>query len=203
MSFMPASVRYDTTIGDRAKLLYIEVTANVDNMGICRQDKIYFADMFDLTERGVSLVFADLIKAGHLAVHEEEGEKFVRLTGGYQPTEITVKRKPELRKVTKEETYPIIDKWNEQHGTKYKSTGVIVQHIKARLLTFTQEEILKAFDNRFAHVSTDSWWNKEENHRHKINIDPMIRNDKRIQEWLNRGGGDVKKAPAFKPIQFN
>ena len=65
---IPASVRYDRDLPPNAKLLYGEVTALSDKLGYCYAKNSYFSELFSLSERSVTRLFAVLAERGYLRV---------------------------------------------------------------------------------------------------------------------------------------
>lgn len=65
---IPASVRYDQDLPPNAKLLYGEVTALSDKRGYCYAQNGYFSELFSLSERSITRLFAVLVERGYLRV---------------------------------------------------------------------------------------------------------------------------------------
>ena len=65
---IPASVRYDKDLPPNAKLLYGEVTALSDKRGYCYAQNSYFSELFSLSERSITRLFAVLVDRGYLRV---------------------------------------------------------------------------------------------------------------------------------------
>lgn len=63
---IPAEVRYDEKLKDKAKLLYGEITALSDKNGYCYASNKYFADLYKITTTSVSLLIKNLIDNGYL-----------------------------------------------------------------------------------------------------------------------------------------
>ena len=65
-AIIPAEVRYDSDLKDKAKLLYGEIVALSNKDGVCYASNKYFADLYDITITTVSLLIKDLIEKGYL-----------------------------------------------------------------------------------------------------------------------------------------
>ena len=67
-SIIPADVRYDKDLMDKAKLLYSEITALSNSMGYCYASNQYFADLYSITIRQVQTLLKDLSNKGYIKV---------------------------------------------------------------------------------------------------------------------------------------
>lgn len=73
-SIMPANVRYDNEIPDKAKMFFLEITAHMHGGGWCEYGIEYFTDILDVTEEEVRDWFAQMEKRGYV----ETGEMGIR-----------------------------------------------------------------------------------------------------------------------------
>lgn len=65
-SIIPADVRYDINLKDKAKLLYSEITALSDKYGYCYASNKYFAELYNVSITTISLLIKDLIDNGYI-----------------------------------------------------------------------------------------------------------------------------------------
>ena len=65
-AIIPASVRYDKKIIPAAKLLYGEITALSNKKGYCFASNEYFANLYGVSKKTISLWVKSLIDNGHL-----------------------------------------------------------------------------------------------------------------------------------------
>ncbi len=65
-SILPADVRYDSTLKDKAKILYSEITALSTKDGYCYASNKYFADLYNVTPTTISLLIKDLVDRGYI-----------------------------------------------------------------------------------------------------------------------------------------
>lgn len=65
-SILPADVRYDNTLKDKAKLLYSEITALSTKDGYCYASNKYFAELYNVTPTTISLLIKDLADKGYI-----------------------------------------------------------------------------------------------------------------------------------------
>ncbi len=61
---LPATVRYNKTIGSTAKLLFAEITALSNKEGYCWASNSYFSNLYNITETQVSRLITDLKNNG-------------------------------------------------------------------------------------------------------------------------------------------
>ena len=65
-AIIPARVRYDKTLKDKAKLLYGEIIALSNAYGYCFSSNKYFADLYDVSISTISSLIKDLVDRGYL-----------------------------------------------------------------------------------------------------------------------------------------
>ena len=76
-SIIPATVRYDNKIRDKAKLLYSEITALSNKDGYCYATNKYFADLYNVSTTTISTLIKELIDNGYIEsnIIYKEGSK--------------------------------------------------------------------------------------------------------------------------------
>ena len=67
-AIIPATVRYDMTIPDGAKLLYAEITSLAKRKGYCWTHNDYFAELYKTSERTISRWISALQEKNHIVV---------------------------------------------------------------------------------------------------------------------------------------
>lgn len=65
-AIIPAEVRYDTKLKDKAKLLYGEITALSDLYGYCFASNKYFAELYNVDPTYISKLIKELIDRGYI-----------------------------------------------------------------------------------------------------------------------------------------
>lgn len=65
-AIIPANVRYDTKISDKAKLLYGEITALANKEGYCWASNAYFAELFEVNKKSISRNIQELVDRGYV-----------------------------------------------------------------------------------------------------------------------------------------
>jgi hypothetical protein len=78
-SVVPASVRYDNHISERAKLIYAEITALLNDNGFCEDTNGYFAALFKVHKNTISRSISMLAKRGHIQVQYVENNTLRRI----------------------------------------------------------------------------------------------------------------------------
>lgn len=63
---IPANVRYDKDLKDKAKLLYGEIAALSNQNGYCYASNKYFAELYNVTPTTISLLIKDLVDKGYI-----------------------------------------------------------------------------------------------------------------------------------------
>lgn len=63
---IPASVRYDSNLKDKAKLLYGEITALCNERGYCWATNEYFAKLYSVNKTTISKLIKNLIDSGYI-----------------------------------------------------------------------------------------------------------------------------------------
>lgn len=74
---IPANVRYDPNLRDKAKLLYGEITALSNERGYCWATNEYFAKLYNVDKTTISKLIKNLIDNGYIKSHiiYKEGTK--------------------------------------------------------------------------------------------------------------------------------
>ena len=65
-AILPANIRYDTELRDKAKLLYGEITALCNKNGYCFASNKYFAELYGVTTTTISTLIKELVDKGYI-----------------------------------------------------------------------------------------------------------------------------------------
>ena len=65
-AIIPANVRYDENLRDKAKLLYGEITALCNKNGYCFASNKYFAELYGVTTTTISTLIKELVDKGYI-----------------------------------------------------------------------------------------------------------------------------------------
>ncbi len=74
-AIIPADIRYDKTLKDKAKFLYAEITALCNKDGYCFASNKYFADLYGVRKETISRLLNDLKNKGYIEIKIEYDEK--------------------------------------------------------------------------------------------------------------------------------
>lgn len=65
---IPANVRYDENLKDKAKLLYGEITALSNEKGYCYASNSYFSELYKVTKETISRLLKNLCDGGYVSI---------------------------------------------------------------------------------------------------------------------------------------
>ena len=65
-AIIPAEIRYDKDLKDKAKLLYGEITCLSNKKGYCYASNTYFADLYGVSKETISRLITDLVDKGYV-----------------------------------------------------------------------------------------------------------------------------------------
>jgi len=65
-AIIPANVRYDTELRDKAKLLYGEITSLSNKDGYCYASNKYFAELYGVSVTTISTLISELVDRGYI-----------------------------------------------------------------------------------------------------------------------------------------
>ena len=67
-AIIPAIVRYDKELTDKAKLLYGEITCLCNKEGYCFATNNYFANLYNCTSRAIQFTISKLQEKGYIKI---------------------------------------------------------------------------------------------------------------------------------------
>ena len=185
---IPANVRYDTKLKDKAKLLYGEISALSNEKGYCWASNKYFAELYSVSITTISLLIKNLIDRGYLKseIVYKEGTKEIKKRYLILIKEgIKENLKPPIKENLKENNTSI-NNIKEYYNSKNsfskinKLTDSRKKKLLARLQEQGEENIIKAID-----IASESDFLKGKNDRNwKMDFDWLIANDTNIVKVL-------------------
>lgn len=202
-SIIPAEVRYDTELKDKAKLLYGEITALSNINGQCYASNKYFAELFNVSTTTISLLVKNLADKGYIEREIEYKEnskeiehRYLRIVkGGYlknlkegylrnfkggikeklKDNNINTNNTSNNKEIYKE----IIDYLNLKTNKRFKYTNNNINRIKARMNEgFTYEDFKDVIDKK------SSEWLKSE--KMSIYLRPETLFGTKFESYLNQ-----------------
>ena len=100
---------------------------------------------------------------------------------------------PDINQISKPYNYTqFVDLWNELYGTRLKVTESKKKQIRARLNTFTQDEIMESMRNRVK----DEWLNGE-GKQYLKEWSAFWRSDEKIERYLNSADSESGAVDAW------
>lgn len=183
-SIIPANVRYDEILSDRAKLLYGEISALSNKEGYCWATNAHFAELFKVSKKSISRNIQELVDRGYIIskiLYEDKvvTERRLYINSYYgeiltpmdktvhtpmdktvhAPMDKTVQCNNTSINNTSINIYSrVIDYLNKKADTRYRSTTKKNKDlIKARINEgFTEDDFIKVIDNKVKEwVNTD------------------------------------------------
>lgn len=153
-AIIPANVRYDKRLKDKAKLLYGEITSLCNKDGYCWAKNEYFADLYDVTKTTISTLIKNLIDCGYIKskIIYKEGTK--EILNRY----LKIINDP-IKENLKDNNINIINKKEEEKekiiNFYNNNFGLITPYVAENILTYLedglQEElIIKAMEESIA-----------------------------------------------------
>ena len=70
---LPAEIRYDPELPDKAKLLYAEISSLTSETGYCWASNEYFCELYSVTERTVRRLISILAARGYIRIQDGNG----------------------------------------------------------------------------------------------------------------------------------
>lgn len=74
-AIIPATIRYDKDLMDKAKLIYAEISALTNKHGYCFANNQYFADLYGVSIRQITTIISVLEKKGYIKTERRGGER--------------------------------------------------------------------------------------------------------------------------------
>lgn len=153
-AIIPANVRYDKNLKDKAKLLYGEITSLCNKDGYCWAKNEYFADLYDVTKTTVSTLIKNLIDCGYIKskIIYKEGTK--EILNRY----LSIVNDP-IKENLKDNNINIINKKEEEKekiiNFYNNNFGLITPYIAENIFTYLEdglqgELIIKAMEESIA-----------------------------------------------------
>lgn len=190
-AIIPATVRYNKKLKDKAKLLYGEITALCNEYGYCWASNNYFAELYSISKGTVSKLLAELKKYSYINIeliykdNSKEVKKRIITLLSNSTIPIVKNDIPPMDEIDKENNTSI-NNIKEYYSKKNsfpkinKLTESRKKKLLARLKEHGEENIIKAID-----IAANSDFLKGKNDRNwKMDFDWLIANDTNIVKIL-------------------
>jgi len=183
---IPINIRRSQTIPDKAKLLYCEITATMNEQMECLLTNEEFAEILNVTPTTARRHIYDLRELGLINVTSGEN-RVITLPDGIIRVDDESRKKKTVKNTekAKELATEIVTTWNEMLGTRIRVTPQLIGVISSRLKGFSEADVKEAVGNRISTVISSKWHNEDENRHHRNDIYLVIRDDKVMQKNLN------------------
>jgi len=152
-AIIPAAVRYDKRLKDKAKLLYGEITALCNHTGYCWATNNYFAEIYDISPFTVSRLISNLQDYGYVDVFVDRDDNNKRRIKIKDP--LLTKSAIPIDEIV---NTPIDEKRNtpiDEIG-KYNNTSINTTSINNKGILDLQNEVIDHPDK----ISFSTWWEK-------------------------------------------
>ena len=88
-AILPAEIRYDPELPDKAKLLYAEISSLTSETGYCWASNAYFCRIFEMTDRTLQRNLRSLEEKGYIKILDGDGgSKTRKIFSGINPLSI-------------------------------------------------------------------------------------------------------------------
>lgn len=183
---LPANVRYDKNLTDKAKLLYAEITASLDYEGECEELTDYYSRLLDVSTQSVSKHIRALAGAGYIKRDKLNDGRVILSIPKKVVTISEEKRKaPNATDVAIEVARTWGKLFNDILPKGFRRTDDLTVTVSERLKKFSKEDIMSGIKNRHDFVRNSEWHNKDENLHHMASIHHAIGTDENLSKCLN------------------
>jgi len=188
---LPANVRYDKSLGDKAKLLYVEITAAFDDKGTCTKTDAYFSKLMGTTTRTVARALSELLKANYITKSLSSSRiRTLSLPTTVIKTVVVTEPVPEAKPEGEEllgETFDTLTKfWESQLNVKFSKSQLksFFKMFRERQKMFDDLHIIKAVQSRIAYLRDSEYHNRPENREALAEMDIVLKTDTSVNQWI-------------------
>lgn len=162
-SIIPADVRYDKDLMDKAKLLYSEITALSNSMGYCYASNQYFADLYSITIRQVQTLLKDLSNKGYIKVDRNSKPRkihiaTVKFSSSYREENFTHNNTSNNNKKNNTPSPELVSEfkaWYSKYPNPRNETQTMKNYISTRN-KYSAEQLMSALDNYLADIEKNN-----------------------------------------------
>lgn len=187
---LPANVRHDKSIGDKAKLLYAEITAATDSKGFCTETNDRLGERMGATTRTIARALNELLKAGHVT-KTFTPNRLRQLSANALAGVVFARPEEEKKVLPKEEpvsqTFETLIRYWETSFNLSLPKEKIKQCYKLyqeRKKTFNDLDLIKALQARITYLAQSEYHNRPENVGVFGEPDIVLATDKSVSQWI-------------------
>ena len=196
-AIIPAEIRYDNELCDKAKLLYGEIVALTNKEGCCWATNNYFAELYDISKLRVSRLIQQLVQKKYITseIKYKKGSK--EIEGRY----IKIYTPPYIQKciypIYKNEYTPIF-KNDTDNNININNTSINIKKInKKSFQKPTIDEIQEYCKERNNGINAEAFYDFYESKNWYIGKNKMQDWRACVRTWEKRNNQQVKKQPIW------
>ena len=180
-AIIPAEIRYDKTLKDKAKLLYGEIVALTDKEGYCWASNRYFAELYGVSSTTISLLIKDLVEKGYIEseIIYKEGTK--EILNRY----LRIIKEGYLRNL-------------KDNNTSINNTSINIKEKEIKRKVFTKptiEEIQEYCNERNNGINANAFYDFYESKNWYVGKNKMQDWKACVRTWEQRNNKQVKQEP--------
>lgn len=185
IGILPANIRRNPTISDKAKLLYAEITATLNDEMNCTLTNEELGNYVGLGADATRGYLYELRDLQLICIDGLGKSRFISLPDRIVVIEGNVKEKKSKELKKTELADAVCELWNNAMDTRIRPTVKLVNTITNRAKEVESDsDILKAVENRIKLVNTNPWYDTPDGRRHKKNIYLVIRSEVDLNKHL-------------------
>lgn len=196
---IPANVRYDTELKDKAKLLYGEITSLCNISGCCYANNKYFANLYKVSQTTISLLIKNLVDRGYITSEIKFKENTKEIENRY----LRITSDPYLRNLKypslKNLKYPVKENLKENNiNINNKENNNINIIIKESFKKPTIEEIKAYCLERHNNIDAEHFYDFYESKAWMIGKNKMKDWKACVRTWEQRNKpNETEKLPSW------
>lgn len=186
-AIIPANVRYDSNISANAKLLYGEITSLCDKKGICWATNDYFAKLYGVTKKSISVWLSQLINAGYVK------SKIIYKGDSKEVESRLLSIEEKVNTYGRKSNDPMEENFSDPMEEKVKDNNTsntnIINEYKKEIYKEKFEKFWKLYPRKVNKFKTEEWF-KKNNPGDKL-FDVMMKRLQRYnlsEEWAKENG---------------
>lgn len=187
-AIIPADVRYDKNLRDKAKLLYGEITSLSDKNGYCWATNRYFAELYGVSTTTISTLIKELVDNGYIKSEVEYRKGTKEILNRY----LKIFKDPYLKKFKEGIKENLKDNNTSINNTSINNTPYNPPKGENRVLTLNEELFKKfwaVYPRKVSKGNAEKWFKK--NNPSKDVVELMVQKLeilKKTEQWEKNNG---------------